>query len=191
MQTNEKAEAVLQAIRDAAKENFLPIIDYSADGKGDFLEALVKKKKPKSALEIGALIGYSAIKTIRNLPKDGKLVTLERDAANAKVTAQNLKKAGMDKQATVVVGNALSTIPKLKGKFDFVFIDAAKEDYINYLLLLEKHGLLAKNATILADNVKVFKAEVSGYLDYVRNTGRYKSKYHDFGDDAMELSKRV
>ena len=186
----DKAESVLQAIRDAAKENFLPIIDYSAAGKGKFLEELVKKKKPKRVLEIGALVGYSAIKIIRNQPKDGEFVTLEINTANAKVTKQNLKQAEMDKHAKVIVGNALQTIPTLKGKFDFVFIDATKEDYLNYLLLLEKHKLLGKKATILADNVKMFKAEVTDYLDYVRNTGGYKSTYCDFGDDAMEVSER-
>ena len=185
-----KAEAVIQAIRDAAKENFLPIIDYSAKGKGDFLEELVRKKKPKMVLEIGTLVGYSAIKIIRNLPKDGRLVTLEINAASASVARQNLKRAEMDKHATVIVGNALRTIPTLKGKFDFVFIDATKEDYLNYLLLLEKHKLLDKKATILADNVKMFKSEVADYLEYVRTTGGYKSSYHDFGEDAMEVSEK-
>ena len=185
-----KAEAVLQAIRDAAKENFLPIIDYSAGGKGEFLEELVRKKKPRMVLEIGTLVGYSAIKIIRNLPKDSKLVTLEVNPASASVAKQNLKRAEMDGKATIVVGSALQTIPKLKGKFDFVFIDASKEDYINYLLLLEKHRLLDKKATILADNVKMFKAEVADYLEYVRTTGGYKSSYHDFGEDAMEVSEK-
>ena len=185
-----KAETVLQAIRDAAKENFLPIIDYSAEGNGDFLEELVRKKKPRMVLEIGTLVGYSAIKIIRNLPNDGKLVTLEVNPASASVARENLKRAEMDSKATIVVGSALQTIPKLKDRFDFVFIDAAKEDYLNYLLLLEKHKLLDKKATILADNVKMFKSEVADYLEYVRTTGGYKSSYHDFGEDAMEVSEK-
>ena len=187
----DRAEMVLQAIREASKEDFLPIIDYSAPGKGQLLEELVRKKKPKRALEIGTLVGYSAIKIIRNLRANGELVTMEVDPANAKTAQRNLEKAGMEGKATVVEGDAIGNIPKLEGKFDFVFIDATKEDYLNYLLILEKQGLLGKKATILADNVKMFKAEMSDYLDYVRNSGRYKSSYHDFGEDAMEVSESV
>lgn len=186
-----KAEIVLQAIREASKEEFLPIIDYSAPGKGQLLEELIRKKKPKRVLEIGTLVGYSAIKIIRNLRANSELVTIEIDPAHARTALQNIKKAGMEGKATIVIGNALSEIPKLSGKFDFVFIDAAKEDYIDYLLLLEKHGLLGEKATILADNVKMFQSEVKDYLDYVRNSGRYKSSYHDFSDDAMEVSERI
>lgn len=186
----DKAETVLHAIREAAREDFLPIIDYSGSGKGDFLEELVRKKKPRKVLEIGALVGYSAIKIIRNLPKDGKLATIEIDPDIAKVAKQNLKLAGMEDKATVIVGNALKEIPKLKDKFDFVFIDAAKDLYLEYLLLLEKHDLLDKKATLLADNVKMFKADVEDYLEYVRKSGRYESSYHDFGDDGMEASER-
>src|SRR3989338_133440 len=138
----DRAEMVLQAIREASKEDFLPIIDYSSPGKGQLLEELVRKKKPKRALEIGTLVGYSAIKIIRNLRANGELVTMEVDPANAKTAQRNLEKAGMEGKATVVEGDAIGNIPKLTGKFDFVFIDAAKEDYLNYLLLLEKHGLL-------------------------------------------------
>lgn len=187
-----RAEAVLQRIREEAKKRFLPIIDYfSEGGKGELLERAVKKKKPKRVLEIGTLVGYSAIKIIRNLPLSGKLVTLEIDPKTAAVAKKNLEEAGMADKAEIVVGPALKTIPQLKGKFDLAFIDAAKDEYLDYLLLLEKNGLLEKKAVIVADNVKVFKEAVANYLSYVRHSGKYRSKYHDFGSDGVEVSERI
>lgn len=85
----------------------------------------------------------------------------------------------------------MRSIPKLTGKFDFVFIDAAKEQYLDYLLSLENNGLLSKKAVIFADNAKMFKVEMAGYLDYVRNSKSYKSKYYDFGNDGVEVSQKL
>ena len=183
-----KANKVLEEIERAAQTRFLPII---GDAKGELLEKAVKKKKPKLALEIGTLVGYSAIRIIRNLPPQGKLATLELNPDTAAVAENNLMEAGMLSRAEIVVGQALKTIPKLKGKFDFIFIDAAKNEYLDYLLLLEKNCLLGRKAVIVADNVKMFKHDVANYLHYVRNSGKYKSAYYDFGGDAVEISERL
>ncbi len=193
MRKQDTVETILQRIRKQATKRFLPIIDYFGEkgGKGALLEKEVKKKKPKRVLEIGTLVGYSAIKIIRNLPQSGKLVTLEIDPQTAAIAWKNLAEAGMDKRAAIIVGPALKTIPKLSGKFDFVFLDAAKEQYLDYLLSIENRGLLSKKAVIFADNVKMFKAEMRGYLDYVRNSKSYKSKYHDFGNDGVEVSQKL
>ncbi|MBI2143015.1 class I SAM-dependent methyltransferase [Candidatus Woesearchaeota archaeon] len=188
----DKAEAVLEKIREQASKRFLPIIDaFGEGGKGGLLEKEVGKKKPKRVLEIGTLVGYSAIKIIRNLPPSGKLVTLEIDPQTAAIAWKNLAEAGVEKRVTIVLGPALRSIPKLTGKFDFVFIDAAKEQYLDYLLSLENNGLLSKKAVIFADNAKMFKVEMAGYLDYVRNSKSYKSKYYDFGNDGVEVSQKL
>lgn len=183
-----KADIVLREIEEAAETQFLPIIGKV---KGELLERAVRKRKPKCALEIGTLVGYSAIRIIRNLPPKGRLVTLELNPSTAAVAEKNLKAAGMANNAEIVVGLALKTIPKLEGKFDFVFIDAAKNEYLDYLLLLEKKDLMQKRAVIVADNVKMFRQDVANYLDYVRKSGKYKSSYHDFGGDAVEVSEKL
>ena len=190
MQRNtNKTEDVLRRISYEATKRFLPII--GGGGKGELLERVVKEKKPRLALEIGTLVGYSAIRIIRNLPPQGKLVSLELNPSTAAVAENNLKEAGMLSMAEIVIGPALKTIPKLKGKFDFVFIDAAKDEYLDYLLLLEKNKLLDEKAVIVADNVKMFRDAVANYLDYMHNSGKYSSSYHDFGNDGVEVSNKL
>ena len=99
----------------------------------------------------------------------------------------NLERAGLGKKAKVVVGDAVRVIPLLPGRFDFVLIDAVKEDYLQYLRQLEPK--LVAGAVVVADNTGVFRREVASYLEHVRNpAGRYTTQEYDFGDDAMEVS---
>jgi predicted O-methyltransferase YrrM len=70
-----------------------------------------------------------------------------------------------------MVGDALEIIPKLEGKFDLVFIDAEKSEYLDYLRLIEKK--LHKGSVIVADNVE----HAPSYLNYVRSSGKYSSKF--------------
>ena len=86
----------------------------------------------------------------------------------------------------VVAGDALRVIPLLPGRFDFAFIDAAKEDYLDYLRQLEPK--LVPGAVVVADNTGIARREVASYLEYVRAGGRYDSRGYDFDDDAMEVS---
>jgi predicted O-methyltransferase YrrM len=89
----------------------------------------------------------------------------------------------------VVVGDALRAIPLLPGRFDFVLIDAQKEDYLDYLRQLEPK--LAAGAVVVADNTGVFRKDVMPYLQYVRYPhGAWQSREYDFGDDTMEVSVR-
>jgi predicted O-methyltransferase YrrM len=86
-----------------------------------------------------------------------------------------------------VAGDALRAIPLLPGRFDFALIDAAKADYLDYLRQLEPK--LVPGAVVVADNTGVFRREVKPYLDWVRDpAGRYTSREHAVGDDAMEVS---
>ena len=101
----------------------------------------------------------------------------------------NAESAGLARKVRVVVGDALRVIPLLPGRFDFVLIDARKEDYLDYLRQLEPK--LAAGAVVVADNTGVFRREVKPYLEYVRDpAGPWHSREHDFGDDAMEVSVR-
>jgi predicted O-methyltransferase YrrM len=86
----------------------------------------------------------------------------------------------------VVVGDALRALPLLPGRYDFVLIDAAKEDYLDYLRQLEPK--LADGAVIVADNTGVFRREVAPYLEHVRGDARYASRQYEVDDDAVEVS---
>lgn len=183
-----KSENVLKEIENIAKKQFLPII---GSHKAEVLTKLLKKYKPKRCLEIGTLVGYSAIVIAKELPKDGNLVCIEIDRKLAQIAEENISKAGLYEKIEVKIGDAKKLIPKLNGKFDFVFIDALKEEYLDYLKLVEKK--LKKGSVIVADNVKIFEKYMENYLDYVKNSGKYKSMYIDVpaAGDGLEVSIKI
>ena len=80
----------------------------------------------------------------------------------------------------------MKVIPKLEDTYDMLFLDAAKDEYYNYLMIAE-HKLSPK-AIIVADNVGIFKDQVQDFLDYVRMNKNYESENYDFGSDAVEVS---
>ena len=155
--------------------------------KGRMIRKLIDKHRCTRAMEIGSLLGYSAILIASALPPRGRLTCLEANGYLAKFVKSNLERAGLGKKAKVVVGDAVRVIPLLPGRFDFVLIDAVKEDYLQYLRQLEPK--LVAGAVVVADNTGVFRREVASYLEHVRNpAGRYTTQEYDFGDDAMEVS---
>lgn len=187
-----KPDEVLHSIEAEARRQGLPII---GPGKGVYLDEVVSKHKPKRVLEIGTLVGYSAIRMGRLLPKGGRITCLDINPAMAKVATSNIEKAGMSDRIEIIVGDAKEVIPTLKGKYDMVFIDAEKREYLAYLKACER--LLQKGSVVVADNVKVFADEVADYLDYVRKPGLYASTYREAAfnrdpsmADAVEISIR-
>jgi predicted O-methyltransferase YrrM len=157
--------------------------------KGRVIRRLIDRHRPTRALEIGSLLGYSAILIAGSLPPGGRLTCIEVNDYLAKFVKSNAEAAGLGRRVRVVVGDALRVIPLLPGRFDFVLIDARKEDYLDYLRQLEPK--LGPGAVVAADNTGVFRRDVLPYLEHVRDpAGRYDSREHDFGDDTMEVSVR-
>jgi predicted O-methyltransferase YrrM len=157
--------------------------------KGRLIRRLVERHRPTRALEIGSLLGYSAILIAGFLPPGGRLTCIEANDFLAWLVKANVEEAGLGKRVRVVTGDALRVIPLLPGRFDFVLIDARKEDYLDYLRQLEPR--LGPGAVVVADNTGVFRRDVAAYLDHVRDpAGPWQSREHDFGDDAMEVSVR-
>ena len=132
----------------------LPAIDVSP-AQGKFLYLLARAVTAKDILEVGTLGGYSTIWLARALPADGKLITLEIDPHHAEVARANLDRAGLGNKVDVRVGPALGTLAALtreKGpSFDFVFIDADKQNNANYVQAAI--GLARPGALIVVDNV--------------------------------------
>jgi predicted O-methyltransferase YrrM len=186
-----EASRVLKSLERMAKNQFVPSIGPI---KGEIIAAIIKKYKPKNILEIGTLYGYSAILMADKLPEDGKLITLEVDKLIADIARKNIADAGLlDRKIDVIIANALEIIPNLDWKFDLLFLDAAKDEYLKYLKLSEKK--LNKGSVIIADNVEVSKDEMLDYLEYVRNNKTYRSKtiettleYTPNIKDAIEIS---
>jgi predicted O-methyltransferase YrrM len=155
--------------------------------KGRVILRLIDRHRPARALELGSLLGYSAILIAGALPSGGRLVCVEQNPFLAGLVEANVEEAGLGKRVRVVVGDALRVIPLLPGRFDFVLIDAVKEDYLDYLRQLEPK--LRPGAVVVADNTGIHRREVGPYLAHVRDAGgRYASRSYEFEDDAMEVS---
>ena len=154
--------------------------------KGRVIRRLIDRHRSTRAIEIGSLLGYSAILIAGSLPPRGRLTCLETSEYLARMTRHNAEEAGLGRKVKVIQGDALRMLPLLPGRFDFVLIDAAKEDYLDYLRSLEPK--LVAGAVVVADNTGVFRKEVKPYLDHVRHSPDYTSREYEFDDDAMEVS---
>ena len=141
---------VLAELREETARLPQAMMQIGAD-QGQFMAMLVKLAGAKRCLEIGTYTGYSALAVALALPKDGTIVCCDVSEEWTAVGKPFWKKAGVDKKIDLRIAPALDTLKKLKGPFDFVFIDADKENYINYyercLELVRRGGL------IVVDNV--------------------------------------
>jgi len=154
--------------------------------KGRVIRRLLDRHRPTRAIELGSLLGYSAILIAGSMPPRGRLTCIEANPFLAWLVRANAGEAGLGRRVKVIAGDALRMIPLLPGRFDFAFIDAEKSDYLDYLRQLEPK--LAPGAVVVADNTGIARREVAPYLEYVRDGGRYDSCAYDFDDDAMEVS---
>ena len=201
---------VLAEIEETARTDSLPSIGPI---KGKIVKSVIMEHKPKKALEIGTLHGYSAIlianamldyswenKTFDTNIKYSRpiVISVEKDEQLATISRKNIKNSGLSKLIQVINGDAKKVIPSLEVKFNMIFLDAAKREYLKYLQLVEQHGLLEKRAVIVADNVILFEDEMKDYLDYVRDSGKYLShttetslEFTNNVTDALEVSVSV
>ncbi len=139
---NEEDKLILE-MESFAIENGIPILDRYAAA---FLELQIRICKPKRVLEIGTAIGYSSIRITRNLSNKSVLHTIEKSEDNIKLAEENFSKSGFSEKIVLYKGDALEIMPNLSSKYDFIFLDADKEDYkrlFDYsLMLLKKKGIL-------------------------------------------------
>ena len=156
---------------------------------GKFLYNLALISKAKNMLEVGTSNGYSTIWIAQAaLQNKGRVTTIEILEEKVKLAKENFKRARLDKVITQIKGDALAEMPKLKQKFDFIFIDAIKKDYIKYLTLAEKN--LKKGTIIAADNAIIFKEKMSHYLNYLQNNKNYSSVLVPIGT-GVEFSLKI
>jgi caffeoyl-CoA O-methyltransferase len=153
--------------------------------EGRFLEFLVWMTGARRILELGTYSGYSSISMAAALPNGGRIDTCEVDETHAEVAARYIAEAGLTNLITVHLGPALESIGQLDGKFDFVFIDADKENYVNYyeavLPRLSERGLIAADNTLWSGRVLDDSDQSEGtvaireFNDHVRNDPRVAS----------------
>lgn len=134
---------------------------------GLFLNILVKSMKATNVLEIGTSNGYSTIWLgLATQENSGQLITLEVDPRKVKMAKENLEKAGLKNTVKLIEGDAKETLSILEKQFDFVFLDAEKEDYLEYFHLI--FPKLKVGGIIIADNVISHAGDLKEYIDFVR-----------------------
>jgi predicted O-methyltransferase YrrM len=136
------------------RETWLKVLQprmLSGHMQGRFLSLMSHLIKPKRILEIGTYTGYSAICMAEGLAQDGKLHTIDINEELETMVQQYIEKAGLSAKIEMHVGNAMEIIPELNETWDMVFIDADKENYLNYFnLIIDK---VRAGGLIIADNV--------------------------------------
>jgi caffeoyl-CoA O-methyltransferase len=181
-----EANEILKEIEGMAERKFLPILGPE---KGRVLVKTVHEIEPKHLLEIGTLVGYSAILMGNELGSEAHLITIEIHDDEARIARKNVERAKIPPTVKVIVGDAKEVIPKLQGEFDLVFVDAEKSEYLEYLQLVETR--LHKGSTIVADNAGIFADQMNDYLGYVRSSGKYRSRFVPVGEDGLEISVKL
>ena len=146
--------------------------------EGRLLQFLVWSLRARRVLELGTYSGYSSLSMASGLPEDGEIHTCELDEEHAAVARRYIERAGLSDRITVHVGPALETVQRLDGPWDFVFIDADKEGYLDYyeavLPKLSEHGLIAADNTLRGGRV-LEGDTVSAFNDRVMSDPRVVS----------------
>jgi predicted O-methyltransferase YrrM len=157
---NRQVDTVLADLGRVGRDQNLPIIDAEV---GALLQVLARAIGARRILEIGTAIGYSGIWLARALPEDGLLLTMERDPERARVARDSFARAGVSRQANVIVGEAQRMIAKVSGPFDLIFQDGDKHLYTP--LLDRLHDLLRPGGLLVTDNVLWNGEVVPGFTD--------------------------
>ncbi|MBA4700952.1 MAG: O-methyltransferase [Ruminococcus sp.] len=139
---------ILEAIEREALDTYVPIIRKEMQS---FLKVLLTIQKPMSILEVGTAVGFSALLMSEYAPEGCEITTIEKYEKRIPIARENFQRAGKEKQITLIEGDAQEVLEGLKGSYDFIFMDAAKGQYIHYMP--EVLRLLKAGGTLVSDNV--------------------------------------
>ena len=139
---------ILDLIEREALDSYVPIIRKEMQS---FLKLLLAMTRPKRILEVGTAIGFSSILMAEYAPAGCKIVTIENYEKRIPIARENMKRAGKEDQITLLEGDASDVLKTLSDPFDFIFMDAAKGQYIHYLPDILR--LLNVGGTLVSDNV--------------------------------------
>lgn len=189
----------LQLIEEYASENNIPIMQK--DGI-DFLVKYIKENNVKTILEIGSAIGYSAIK-MALVDKDISVTTIERDADRYNIALKNIDEMKLNNQIEIYNADALDF--DINKKYDLIFIDAAKSQYIKFFEKyknnlndngtiisdnLEFHGLVKNPGLTNNRNTKQLVRKIGNYIEFLKDNKEFKTDFISIGD-GIGISKRL
>lgn len=188
----------LEEIEKYAEENNIPIMQK--DGIL-FLEEYIKENNIKTILEIGSAIGYSAIK-MALINENIKITTVERDEERYKQAVKNIEKFNLNNQIEILLKDALEI--EIKGKYDLIFIDAAKAQNIKFFEKFKKnlnkngsiitdnlnfHGLTKEVEKIKSKNLKALVKKINNYKEFLNKNEEFTSTFYETGD-GISVSKK-
>jgi caffeoyl-CoA O-methyltransferase len=169
-------EDLLEELSDETRRDLGSEAMLTGPVAGRFLELLVWGAQPRRALEIGTFSGHSALSIAAGLPDGGRLDTLELDPERAAVAQKYFDRSPYGSRITLHLGPALESLGKLEGDFDFVFIDADKEGYIDYyeavLPRLSERGLIVADNTLWSGKVLDGEGPIVAFNDHVARDAR-------------------
>ena len=139
---------ILETIEQEALAADVPIIRREMQS---FLEVLLLMKKPMRVLEVGTAVGFSALLMSDYLPEGGHITTIENYEKRIPIARENFRRAGKEDKITLIEGDATEVLAEMEGTFDFIFMDAAKGQYIHYLPNVLR--LLSDGGCLVSDNV--------------------------------------
>lgn len=191
---------IVKEIRTYAKENNVPIM---LDDGIEFLTNYIVKNKINTVLEIGTAIGYSAIMMALANP-DLTVTTIERDEKRYLEALKNIKKLKLENRIRLIFNDALDA--NIEGKYDLIFIDAAKAQSIKFFEKFERnlnpggvivtdnlefHGLVKKKEEeIESRNLRALVRKVKEYINFLKANDRYETEFLSIGD-GISVSKKI
>lgn len=182
-----------------AKKHNVPIM--MKDGI-EFLCSYIKDNNIKNILEIGSAIGYSAI-NMALIDKKIKVTTIEKNIEMYNIAKENIHKFNLDNQITIINDDALNT--KLNEKYDLIFIDAAKSQYIKFFEKYQEylkyngvivtdnlsfHGIVEDESKTKNRNTKQLVRKIKKYIDFLKTNKNFKTEFYKLGD-GISISKKI
>ena len=140
--------AIVRQIAAEALATYVPIIRKET---ASLLKTLVAMKQPGKILEVGTAVGYSALLMAEHMPADCHITTIEKYEKRSPMARENFARAGMSERITLIEGDAAQVLKELEGPYDFIFMDAAKGQYIHFLDDVLR--LLPVGGVLVSDNV--------------------------------------
>ncbi len=194
---------VLEEIEKEARKDGVPIIRKEMES---FLRVMLSIKKPMRILELGTAVGYSAILMSEYIDEKGQIITIENYDKRIPIAKENIKKAGRENVIKLLEGDAMEIMPTLeRDQFDFVFMDAAKAQYIHFLP--EVLRLMKKDGVLITDNVlqegdliqskyvvrrrdRTIHKRMREYLEVVKNHPQLETSIVPIGDGITMSVKK-
>ena len=140
--------AFLDELEKEARENRVPIIRREMQS---FLKVLLRITSPRLILEVGTAVGFSTLLMSEYAPEDCRITTIENYEKRIPIARENFRKAGKEDRITLLEGDAAQVLKTLEGSYDFIFMDAAKAQYIHFLPDILR--LLSNGGILVYDNV--------------------------------------